>query len=106
MTTALRFLAGLLGHLPTFAFVYAPIQHVGDVVQHGHVCEGDWESSEPNLELVPATVPVYPLPAPILRSLFEEVAIAKGNGCSVDEAADTGFATLLLSDIEATGPEA
>lgn len=83
--TVLRALAGVLAHLPTFAFIYAPVEHVGDIHQLAPADEGcdcdehDLDTAQPVLVL---------LPIASAADLFEQAGIRCRNG---DDPTEVGW---------------
>lgn len=93
MTTALRFLAGLLTRLPTFAFVYAPIQHVGDVVQHAPV---ELDESCGCDEPAPET---FRIGEEALAALLEDGIAEFANGATREQARQHVMNALVMQGI-------
>lgn len=95
--TALRFLASLLGHLPTFAFIY--VEHVGDVVQHAPV---ELDESCGCDEPAPET---FRIGEEALAALLEDGIAEFANGATREQARQHVMNALVLQGIEIDAEE-
>lgn len=98
MTGLLRALAGLLGSLPPLAVIH--VEHVGDIHQHLEVDDDECDCGDCDCDPDAPAPDTYRIDEAALASLFEDVAIARGNGASNTEAVQQVMNSLVLRGIE------